>query len=86
MTITPIRSVLVSGGGIAGPALAYWLSRISHAPDLSITILERSPSPRTTGQAVDLRGVAVKIMQQMGLEAEVRRRNTTEKGQYVTAF
>jgi 2-polyprenyl-6-methoxyphenol hydroxylase-like FAD-dependent oxidoreductase len=76
---TPLR-VLICGGGIAGPALAYWLTRIPHGPGFDITILERSPNARTTGQAVDIRGPAVKVLQRMNLEAEVRRRHTSEKG------
>jgi 2-polyprenyl-6-methoxyphenol hydroxylase-like FAD-dependent oxidoreductase len=73
-------SILICGGGIAGPALAYWLTRIPHGPALDITILERSPSARTTGQGIDVRGPAVKILQRMGLEEEVRKRHTGEKG------
>jgi 2-polyprenyl-6-methoxyphenol hydroxylase-like FAD-dependent oxidoreductase len=78
--MAPLK-VLVCGGGIAGPVLAYWLSRIPHAAGLSVTIMERSFSPRTTGQGIDIRGPAVKIMQQMSLEAAVRERHTGEQGQ-----
>jgi 2-polyprenyl-6-methoxyphenol hydroxylase-like FAD-dependent oxidoreductase len=80
MTDGPHLRVLICGGGIAGPALAYWLSRIPYGSGINIIILERSPSARTTGQAVDIRGPAVKIMRDMGLEAEVRRRKTPEQG------
>jgi 2-polyprenyl-6-methoxyphenol hydroxylase-like FAD-dependent oxidoreductase len=44
--------VLVSGAGIAGPALAYWLARAGHRA----TVVERSPALREGGQAVDFRG------------------------------
>lgn len=38
--------VLISGAGIAGPCLAYWLARRGHEP----TIIERAPwSPRWDG-------------------------------------
>jgi 2-polyprenyl-6-methoxyphenol hydroxylase-like FAD-dependent oxidoreductase len=77
---TAPRKILISGGGVAGPALAYWLTRSPHLSGLDITIVERSTSPRTTGQAIDLRGPGVQVMQLMGLEAEVRRRTTHEKG------
>ena len=44
--------VLVSGAGIAGPALAYWLARAGH----HATVVERSAALREGGQAVDFRG------------------------------
>lgn len=52
----PKLKVLISGAGIAGPCLANWLSKTRL--DISITIIERSPSPRTTGQSIDIRGSA----------------------------
>ncbi|KAJ7613763.1 flavoprotein monooxygenase [Mycena polygramma] len=69
-------NVLISGAGIAGPSCAYWLSRAG----AHVTMIERSPSPRKTGQAIDIRGPGVKVMQKMGLEAAVKARHTTEKG------
>jgi len=44
--------VLIVGGGIAGPALALWLARIGCA----VTVVERSPQERHTGQQIDIRG------------------------------
>ncbi len=70
--------VLIAGAGIAGPCLAYWLTKTRL--DISITIVERSPSPRVTGQAIDIRGPAVEIIKQMKLEEAVRSRHTTEEG------
>jgi 2-polyprenyl-6-methoxyphenol hydroxylase-like FAD-dependent oxidoreductase len=74
---TPLR-VLISGAGIAGPCLAYWLSRVSFPT--SITIIERSPNPRPTGQAIDIRGPAISVIRKMGLEEAVRAKHTTEEG------
>lgn len=68
--------VLISGAGIAGPMLAYWLERAG----ASVTVVERAPQLRSTGQAVDIRGAAVDIIRQMGLEETVRSKHTTEKG------
>lgn len=70
--------VLISGGGIAGPCLAYWLARTRL--DIVTTIVERSPFPRLTGQSIDVRGTAVDIVKKMGLEEAVRSRHTTEEG------
>jgi len=47
-----MKSVLVSGAGIAGPSLAYWLARRG----LRCTVVERAPALRVGGQAVDFRG------------------------------
>jgi 2-polyprenyl-6-methoxyphenol hydroxylase-like FAD-dependent oxidoreductase len=61
-------SVLVSGAGIAGPALAYWLLRYG----FEVTVVDKAPSPRPGGQAVDLRGVARDVVERMGLIESVR--------------
>jgi 2-polyprenyl-6-methoxyphenol hydroxylase-like FAD-dependent oxidoreductase len=53
---TPQLKVLISGAGIAGPYFAYWLARARLRT--SITIVEQSPTPRATGQAIDIRGPA----------------------------
>lgn len=68
--------VLISGGGVAGPALAYWLLK----SDVKVTIVERAATPRKTGQAIDIRGPAVKVIEAMGLKETIRARHTTEKG------
>ena len=68
--------VLISGAGIAGPALAWFLAKAG----ARITIVERSHSPLTYGQNVDIRGSARKVLKKMGLLDEVSRFNTTEKG------
>lgn len=73
--MAPLK-VLIIGGGIAGPALAYWLSRIG----ADITLIERSPSIRASGQQVDLRGQGVSMMQKMGIEAAVRAKIVREPG------
>jgi 2-polyprenyl-6-methoxyphenol hydroxylase-like FAD-dependent oxidoreductase len=78
LATTPKLRVLISGAGIAGPCLAYWLSRTPLNP--SITVLERSPVPRPTGQAVDIRASAISIIERMGLLPAVRACNTTEEG------
>ncbi|KAI5859291.1 hypothetical protein GGS23DRAFT_586453 [Durotheca rogersii] len=68
--------VLIIGGGVAGPTLAYWLSRIG----ANITLIERSPNMRATGQQVDLRAHGVPMMQKMGIEAAVRAASVPEAG------
>jgi 2-polyprenyl-6-methoxyphenol hydroxylase-like FAD-dependent oxidoreductase len=59
------KTILISGAGIAGPALAFWLAR-SHRYD--VTIVESAPALRTGGHAVDFRGSAhMTVLQKMGL-------------------
>jgi 2-polyprenyl-6-methoxyphenol hydroxylase-like FAD-dependent oxidoreductase len=77
--MAPLK-VLICGGGIAGPSLAFWLSKL----DYDITIMERSPSIRANGQQIDLRGQGVQVMKKMGIEQAVRAKAVDEQGiQYV---
>lgn len=56
--------ILISGASIAGPVLAYWLTR--HG--FSVTVVERAPSLRKTGgHAVDLFRPAMDISEKMGV-------------------
>lgn len=73
--MAPLK-VLIVGGGIAGPALAFWLSRIS----ANITLIERSPSLRAYGQQIDLRAQGVPLMKMMGIEPAVRAKTVREPG------
>lgn len=60
--------ILVSGAGIAGPALAFSLGKLG----ASVTILERAPVLRASGYAVDVRGAALDVLERMGLRDAVR--------------
>lgn len=68
--------VLISGAGIGGPALAYWLRRYGH----DVTVVERAPGLRAGGQAVDLRGAARGVAERMGIMPEVRAATVPEEG------
>ncbi|HEX7020951.1 MAG TPA: FAD-binding domain [Gemmatimonadaceae bacterium] len=57
------RSILISGAGIAGPTLAYWLLERGFAP----TIVERAPALRTGGYMIDFWGVGYDVAERMGL-------------------
>lgn len=70
------RSVLVSGAGIAGPTLAYWLHKFGFHP----TVVERAPAPRSGGHAVDIRGTARQVAERMRIAAQVRRAHTGTRG------
>ncbi|MGW2787264.1 FAD-dependent monooxygenase [Streptomyces populi] len=65
--------ILVSGASVAGPVLAYWLTR--HG--FSVTVVERAPAPRRTGgHAVDLFRPAMDISEKMGVLPRVEERAT----------
>lgn len=61
--------VLISGAGIAGPTLAYWLHQFGMKP----TIVERAPALRTGGYVIDFWGVGFDVAERMGLVPDIRR-------------
>jgi 2-polyprenyl-6-methoxyphenol hydroxylase-like FAD-dependent oxidoreductase len=63
-----VKTVLISGAGVAGTTLAYWLARNGFAP----TIVERASGQRSSGNPVDLRGAAFPIAEKMGLLPRLR--------------
>jgi 2-polyprenyl-6-methoxyphenol hydroxylase-like FAD-dependent oxidoreductase len=60
--------VLVSGAGIAGCTLAYWLTCGGH----SMTAVERSGTLRSSGSPVDVRGPAVDVVERMNIAPRLR--------------
>ena len=69
-------SVLISGASVAGPALAYWLDRAGFA----VTVVERAPQPRPGGQAIDVRGPALAVLDRMGLLDRAKALRTRMRG------
>lgn len=66
-------SVLISGAGIAGNALAFWLGRYGFRP----TVVEIAPDLRAGGFPVDFRGRAhLAVLARMGVLEEVRAHQT----------
>ena len=57
------KSILISGAGIAGATLAYWLAREGFAP----TVVELGRGARSSGNPVDVRGEAVDVATAMGV-------------------
>jgi len=70
------KNILISGASIAGPALAYWLCRYGFRP----TIVERTPTLRKGGYKVDIRGIAVEVVERMGILADIQQASTNIKG------
>jgi 2-polyprenyl-6-methoxyphenol hydroxylase-like FAD-dependent oxidoreductase len=67
------RTALISGAGIAGPTLAYWLARHGFRP----TVVERAQGVRSSGSPVDVRGPAVPVAEQMGIMPRLREAATS---------
>jgi 2-polyprenyl-6-methoxyphenol hydroxylase-like FAD-dependent oxidoreductase len=70
------KDVLISGAGIAGPALAYWLSEYG----FTTTVVERAPALRDGGQTVDLRGAGRNVVERMNLMGQVRGVSLDQRG------
>ncbi|AUG75203.1 FAD-binding monooxygenase [Kitasatospora sp. MMS16-BH015] len=75
-TASTATEVLISGAGIAGPALAYWLTRAGYRT----TVVERAPDLRPGGQTVDLRGAGRTVMDRMGLLDRARELSVDQRG------
>lgn len=60
--------VLISGAGIAGPTLAYWLAHDGLEP----TLVEVSPTLRRGGYIIDFWGAGFDVAERMGLLPELR--------------
>lgn len=57
------KAALISGAGIAGSTLAYWLARIGW----QVTMVEKAAGVRSSGNPVDVRGDAAMIARAMGI-------------------
>lgn len=55
--------VAINGAGIAGTALAYWLSKLGH----EVLLVERAPALRTGGFVLNLWGIGYDALERMGL-------------------
>jgi len=66
------NSVLISGCGVAGPTLAYFLA----GAGFRLTIVERAKDLRSSGSPVDVKGQAVQIAERMGIYDKLAERAT----------
>lgn len=69
-------TVLISGAGIAGPSLAFWLARNGYR----VVVVEIAPGIRPGGQTVDLRGAGGDVVERMGLIEQMRKRALEQRG------
>jgi len=86
----PSKSILISGAGIAGPTVAFWLN----AAGFQTTIVERAPRLRAGGYVLDFWGKGFDIAERMGLADELKRagyrmremRIVDARGERITGF
>jgi len=71
------KKILICGGGIAGPACAWWLTKYGY----SVVLVEKAGALRVGGQNVDVKDAAQQVIKLMGLTEQVEARNTLECGQ-----
>ncbi len=64
------QRVLISGAGIAGPALAHWLATYGFTP----TLIERAPTFRAGGYMIDVWGTGYDLIERYGLLTVARER------------
>ena len=84
------KAVLISGAGIAGPTLAFWLKAAGFEP----TLIERAPALRAGGYVIDFWGLGYDIAERMGLATDIDRmgyhmrelRIVDDRGERVTGF
>src|SRR4051812_36236562 len=74
-----MTKVLISGAGVAGPSLAFWLSRYGH----EVTVVEQADRLRDTGAAVDFRGDQMALLERMGILEELRSNETAMGDQLI---
>jgi len=55
--------VLISGAGIAGCCLAWWLERYGY----QVTLVEKAPEPRRGGYVIDFWGLGYEVAERMGI-------------------
>lgn len=75
MTLTN-TNILISGAGIAGPTLAYWLKRYGFNP----TVVERAPKPREGGYIFHFHGsTGIEVLKRMDLWPTVLEQRRVDK-------
>ncbi|MGC1436349.1 MAG: FAD-binding domain [Terriglobales bacterium] len=82
--------VLISGAGIAGPTLAFWLARYG----IEATVIEKAAVLRTGGYIIDFWGAGFDVADRMDLVPEITRKGyrirevsvVNRRGQRVSGF
>ncbi len=86
----PANTALISGAGIAGSTLAFWLQKAGLTP----VLVESSPTLRNGGYVIDFWGLGYQIAERMGLKTDIDQagyhmremRIVNELGDRITGF
>jgi len=62
-------NIVINGLGVAGPTLAYWLTKSGH----DVVLVEKAPLLRAGGYVIDFWGIGYDIAEKMGVIADLRR-------------
>ncbi|MEV2225387.1 FAD-dependent monooxygenase [Nocardia vinacea] len=66
------KTVLISGAGVGGSTLAYWLTERG----FQVTVVERATGQRSSGNPVDVKGPAIDVVERMGIMPRLRAANS----------
>lgn len=66
------KTVLISGAGVGGSTLAYWLAESG----FQVTVVERATGQRSSGNPVDVKGPAIDVVERMGIMPRLRAANS----------
>lgn len=76
------KNLLISGAGIAGTALAFWLKKFGFNP----TIVEKAPKLHEGGYATDFWGAGYEVTDRMEVSAKQTAIYSIEKNKTTTNF
>jgi 2-polyprenyl-6-methoxyphenol hydroxylase-like FAD-dependent oxidoreductase len=84
------KNILISGAGIGGPTLAFWLKAAGFEPGL----IEHAPGLRSGGFVIDFWGLGYDLAERMGLANDIERvgyhmhelRIVDDRGERVAGF
>ncbi len=79
--IATAKTALISGAGIAGLTLAYWLSKYGY----KITVVETAPGLKKGGAAIDVRGDALNVAERMNILDKIKAKKITTAVAFVDA-
>jgi 2-polyprenyl-6-methoxyphenol hydroxylase-like FAD-dependent oxidoreductase len=75
------KTALVSGAGVAGLTMAYWLNRYGY----NVTVVEVSPALKKGGSPVDIRSEALAMAARMGILEKIKAVELTTTIEFVNA-
>ena len=70
------QRVLISGAGVAGSVLAFWLAK----HDFQVVVVERSKASQKAGQGIEIEEPALQVVKLMGILDKLNEKKTGEMG------